>query len=51
MKLQESKGKYSVFLPASIVKAMDWIKGDPMECKIIGKGRIEIRKAETNDLH
>ncbi|MFH0860503.1 MAG: hypothetical protein V1921_04830 [Candidatus Altiarchaeota archaeon] len=44
MKLQESKGKYSIFLPTRIVEGFSWKKGQELEVKILGKDRLEIRK-------
>ena len=44
MKLQESGGKYSIFLPTALVQAMMWKKGDTLETKFLGKDRLEIRK-------
>ena len=43
-KLQESQGKYSLFLPTAIVEALEWEKGHNIEVKL-GKGRcIELCK-------
>ncbi|MFC2162997.1 hypothetical protein ACFLRF_04890 [Candidatus Altiarchaeota archaeon] len=44
MKLQESRGKYSIFMPTAIVNGLDWQKGYELEVKILGKDRLELRK-------
>ena len=45
MKLQESKGKYSIFIPKAIVQAFGWEKGDEiMFGSGSAKGRIELKK-------
>jgi len=34
VKLQESKGRYTVTIPAKLVEAMDWNKGDELKVRI-----------------
>lgn len=44
MKLQESKGRYSVFLPNKIVKAFGWEKGDDIQVTIEGKNKLGLKR-------
>jgi len=44
--LQESQGKYSLFISPALISALGWKKGDSIGFTIGGKNKLELSKVE-----
>jgi len=47
-KLQESKGKYSLFIPGPIVEGIGWRKGDRISIDIAGANKLTLSRVEED---
>lgn len=48
VKLQKNHGSFIVTLPTELVRAMSWKRGDVLEFKVRGAGKLELSRSETD---